>query len=113
EVDRDGNPKYFLNNLIGIIEGEHLLRAWGTQRDITERKQVEESLSKSEQRYRQLADAMPQLVWSANADGVVDYYNSRVIEYAGIARGEDGAWGWQPVVHPEDLPQTVSAWQAA
>jgi PAS domain S-box-containing protein len=38
EVDREGNEKYFANNLIGIIEHGRLLRAWGTQRDITEQR---------------------------------------------------------------------------
>ncbi|HWS99082.1 MAG TPA: PAS domain S-box protein [Pyrinomonadaceae bacterium] len=42
EVDREGRPKYFLNNLVGIIEDGKLLRAWGTQRDITERQLAEE-----------------------------------------------------------------------
>src|SRR5829696_6690063 len=42
EVDRHGNTKYFVYNLTGIIENESLLRVWGTQRDITERKQGEE-----------------------------------------------------------------------
>src|SRR5829696_6843933 len=42
EVDRHGNTKYFVYNLTGIIENESLLRVWGTQRDITERKQAEE-----------------------------------------------------------------------
>jgi PAS domain S-box-containing protein len=42
ETDKEGNPKYFLNNLVGIIEDGKLLRAWGTQRDITERRQAEE-----------------------------------------------------------------------
>jgi PAS domain S-box-containing protein len=42
EVDKEGNRKYFLNNLVGIVEDGKLLRAWGTQRDITERKQAEE-----------------------------------------------------------------------
>jgi hypothetical protein len=42
EFDRDGQQKYFLNNLVGIIENRMLLRAWGTQRDITERKRAEE-----------------------------------------------------------------------
>src|SRR5215203_692937 len=42
EVDRHGDTKYFLNNLIGIVENGSLMRAWGTQRDITERKQAEE-----------------------------------------------------------------------
>src|SRR5919107_5725886 len=42
EVDRHGNTKYFVYNLTGIIDNESLLRVWGTQRDITERKQGEE-----------------------------------------------------------------------
>jgi PAS domain S-box-containing protein len=42
EVDRHGDARYFLNNLVGIIEDGWLLRAWGSQRDITERKQIED-----------------------------------------------------------------------
>ena len=42
EVDRYGDTKYFLNDLTGIVENESLLRVWGTQRDITERKHAEE-----------------------------------------------------------------------
>src|SRR5215203_2537257 len=42
EVDRYGRTKFFLNDLTGIVENESLLRVWGTQRDITERKQAEE-----------------------------------------------------------------------
>ncbi|WNZ27146.1 PAS domain S-box protein [Leptolyngbya sp. NK1-12] len=44
EVDRQGQPKIFLNNLVGIVENGLLIRAWGTQRDITERKQAEQRL---------------------------------------------------------------------
>src|SRR5919107_1148542 len=43
EVDRHGDTKYFLNNLTGIVESGFLMRAWGTQRDITERKRIEEA----------------------------------------------------------------------
>ncbi|MHC5613088.1 MAG: hybrid sensor histidine kinase/response regulator [Nostoc sp.] len=42
EIDKQGNSKYFLNNLVGIVENGLLVRAWGTQRDITERKQAEQ-----------------------------------------------------------------------
>jgi PAS domain S-box-containing protein len=44
EVDSAGNPKYFVNNLIGIVEGDRLLSVWGTQLDITERRGLEEEL---------------------------------------------------------------------
>jgi PAS domain S-box-containing protein len=59
EVDREGNPKYFLNNLVGIVEGGRVLRAWGTQRDITERQLAEEeraALLRSEQEARLAAE---------------------------------------------------------
>jgi PAS domain S-box-containing protein len=49
EVDRAGQTKYFLNNLVGIVEDGALLRVWGTQRDITERKRAEEELQRWEQ----------------------------------------------------------------
>ncbi|MEH2412614.1 hybrid sensor histidine kinase/response regulator [Nostoc sp.] len=42
KIDQQGNSKYFLNNLVGIVEKGLLVRAWGTQRDITERKQAEQ-----------------------------------------------------------------------
>ncbi|HJR08620.1 MAG TPA: PAS domain S-box protein [Pyrinomonadaceae bacterium] len=49
ELDREGRTVYFLNNLVGIVEGGMLLRVWGTQRDITERKRAEEELRRWEQ----------------------------------------------------------------
>src|SRR5262249_27740825 len=57
EVDADGNPKRFLNNLVGIIEDERLVRAWGTQRDVTEQRRIEEELRKSEERLRLAMEA--------------------------------------------------------
>jgi signal transduction histidine kinase len=44
EVDAEGNPKIFLNNLVGVVEDGALVRAWGTQLDITDQKRLEEEL---------------------------------------------------------------------
>ena len=46
ETDRHGNTVAFLNNLVGIVEDGHLVRVWGTQRDITDRKLMEQNLER-------------------------------------------------------------------
>jgi PAS domain S-box-containing protein len=81
--------------------------------DITDRKRVEEALRESEQRFRELADSMPQLVWTADPDGHVDYYNVRHRELRGIERLADGTYQWDPVLHAEDEAPTVEAWRRA
>src|SRR6266516_3968683 len=48
ERDRDGQPKVFLNNLVGIVEDGLLKRAWGTQRDITDLKRLEDQLRQAQ-----------------------------------------------------------------
>ena len=88
-------------------------RLLGSCQDVTERRRAEESLRAGEARYRHLADSMPQLVWTADAGGKVDYYNSRAVEYAGIRQAGDGTWSWEPVVHPDELQLTVDAWRFA
>jgi signal transduction histidine kinase len=65
-------------------------------------------IAASERHHRVVADAMPQLVWTADADGVVDYYSARARAYRGIDVGS-----WQPMVHPDDLMPTVAAWERA
>jgi PAS domain S-box-containing protein len=65
-----------------------------------------------EARFRTLADSMPQLVWMARADGVVEYYNARWREYQGIAPSGDG-WQWAPVLHADDRAATEAAWRKA
>jgi PAS domain S-box-containing protein len=74
---------------------------------------AEAKLSHSEARFRSLADAMPQLVWTADADGRVDYFNARRQRYLGINERAGGDWNWIPLVHPDDRARTQEAWAAA
>lgn len=71
------------------------------------------ALSEGERRLRELAEAMPQLVWSATSDGVVDFYNRRAFEYQGLSREGDGNWQWMAVLHPDDREATARAWAEA
>ncbi|HEX5689987.1 MAG TPA: PAS domain S-box protein, partial [Roseiflexaceae bacterium] len=113
-IRADGSLRWVLVRGEAIYDGGALpVRLIGTIVDITERKQVEEAMQASEARYRQLADAMPQLVWISDSNGVVEYYNSRVAEYAGGGRAGQASWEWQPMLHPDDLEPTIGAWQAA
>ncbi|MCC2671187.1 MAG: multi-sensor hybrid histidine kinase, partial [Armatimonadetes bacterium] len=57
EVDAEGNPKIFLNSLVGFLEEERVVRAWGLQRDVTEQRSAEEEVRRSESRFRTLAQA--------------------------------------------------------
>jgi CheY-like chemotaxis protein len=65
----------------------------------------------SEERYRSLADAVPQIVWTADTDGVVTYRNERWYELTGLPR--DRTVAWQDFVHPEDLAAAGDAWEEA
>jgi PAS domain S-box-containing protein len=92
--------------------GETVLIVYVIQ-DMTGRKQAEETLRESERRFRHLADSMPQLVWTAQPDGTVDYYNKRNKEYNGFIVKHDGTWEWSPVLHPDDMQPTVDVWMHA
>ena len=65
----------------------------------------------SEMRYRSLADAVPQIVWTADANGVITYRNERWYELTGLER--DRAVAWEDFVHPDDAAATGAAWDEA
>jgi PAS domain S-box-containing protein len=81
--------------------------------DISERARANAALRASEQRYRDLADAMPLVVWIARPNGELDYFNQRWFDYTGMTLGQTQGWGWQPVLHPDDLQNCLERWAEA
>jgi len=78
--------------------------------DVTEQARTGTALRESEARFRFMADAMPQIVWTAGADGSLDYYNKRWYDYTGMTLDQTRGWGWQPVLHPDDLENCIARW---
>jgi PAS domain S-box-containing protein len=107
----DGQVSWRLVNAQPVLDDHgSLLGVVASFFDITQRRRAEQALRESEQRFRSLADSMPQLVWTALPDGRVDYYNQRHLEYQDIKQVEAEDWDWAPVLHPEDMQATVDAW---
>jgi len=92
-------------------------------RDVTERKIAEEQhrqyemekevaavLKASEARFRQLADAMPQIVWTASADGSPEYFNQKGYALIGATEGPAGHQNWIDALHPEDRQPCLHRW---
>jgi PAS domain S-box-containing protein len=96
-------------------EGEQrsATRVMGVYRDTTERKQVEEALRDSEDHFRTLANAIPQLCWMADADGGIFWYNQRWYAYTGTTPDQMKGWGWQSVHDPEMLAEVLERWKGS
>ncbi|MGO4288170.1 PAS domain S-box protein [Chitinophaga sp. RAB17] len=88
------------------------VRLLGAALDITDQKQRVDALEESNKRFELLADAMPQLVWIADTEGKVIYYNSRLKEYKLISASENG-YQWEMLLHPDDQEATAVAWRNA
>jgi len=69
------------------------------------------ALSDSEQRFRTLADTMPQMVWSTLPDGFHDYYNARWYEFTGAPEGTTDGEGWNDMFHPDDQDRAWAVWR--
>ncbi|SEH04376.1 PAS domain S-box protein [Candidatus Venteria ishoeyi] len=102
------------------VTGQMLIDADGNKlgavvsmNDITERKQAELKLRESENRFRQLANSLPQLVWTCQADGACDFFSQQWLSYTGIDAELQLGFDWLQQVHPNDRKPTVAAWNAA
>lgn len=67
----------------------------------------------SEAQFRVLAEVMPNHVWTARANGRIDWLNSRVTQYTGLAPATLEGTAWSSVVHPDDLPGVAARWSQA
>jgi PAS domain S-box-containing protein len=109
----DGHEFFAKCNGASIYNDGTLAFSYITIEDITERRQAERQVRESEERFRTLADSIPQLAWMARADGFVFWYNQRWHDYTGTTPEQMEGWGWQSVHDPAELPNVLSRWRDA
>jgi PAS domain S-box-containing protein len=107
----DGMYRHFLARAVPIRNEAGTLERWiGSCTDIHEQKLAERGLREREERFRILADSVPQLIWMTNELGENTYCNQRYLDYLGVTEAERPSIPWMELVHPEDLAPTLKIW---
>ncbi|HET6242978.1 MAG: PAS domain-containing sensor histidine kinase [Bacteroidetes bacterium] len=108
----DGNYAFVLGRAYVLHDkNEKPIRIVGSMIDVSEIKQAQDEIIQSAERTRLIAELMPQKVWTADSKGNMNYLNPRWMEYTGLGFDELKNWGWQKVIHREDLFETTRLWK--
>ena len=108
----DGTVHWLASKGVAIRDEEgRPIQMHGIGFDITERKLASLRVLESERQFREMSDAMPQIVWRATPKGEMDYCNARWYEYTGCSEEEAKAVGSKEVIHPDDLLPCVEIGQ--
>ena len=86
------------------------VKMMGTIRDITSEKTHQQELEESEQKFRLLADSMPQHIWTSDTKGNLNYFNKSVFDYSGLTLEQINKDGWIQIVHPDDRKANIKHW---
>jgi len=78
--------------------------------DLSLRKQTERELREREERFRVLAESLPQIIWISNHKNEATYTNRRLTDYVGLEEPELIGFGWKKFLHPDDVAKTEAIW---
>ncbi|WP_228520702.1 PAS domain-containing protein [Flavobacterium sp. JLP] len=110
-LNSDGTLSWTFSRAIPVFDDHGNIIEWfGSATDISAQKEVHEIIKESEEKFRQLADLVPQIIWTGNPDGFIDYYNKRWYEYTALNENQFGDPSWIPLLHPDDAAIVTEFW---
>lgn len=115
-LHRSGTPERVWMNLDYspiIKENGDIVGVLAVVVETTVKVKTEAALRESEAKFRTFAQAMPHHVWTAPANGRLDWFNQRVYDYSGAREGELDGEAWASIIHPDDIPTVVERWSAS
>jgi PAS domain S-box-containing protein len=112
--DAQGGYRWFRSRVEPLRASDGTLLQWvGLNVDIEELKRAEDALRESEYKLRQIIETVPGLIWSTAPDGEPIQLNQRTLDYSGMQFEDYLHGGWEALVHPDDFPETASAFYHA
>ncbi len=107
---KTGDYHWHFSQAVPIRDADGNITNWITTfADVHEQKIVAEVLRQSDENFRQLADLVPQIIWTARPNGFLDYYNKRWYDFTGFKEGY-GDQSWIPILHPDDVQLCTDSW---
>lgn len=118
-LDKNGNVQYIIHSVVDVTQLQLSKSKVKSIKKIASEQQLlynelfktQEHLAESENRFRALADNIPNLCWMAKSDGYIYWYNKRWYEYTGKSPVEMKGWGWRSVHDPKILPSVIKRWK--
>ena len=111
-VRKDGKVIWVRLNAAFIRDGAgRAVRTVAVCEDITNRRQTEEKLRRSEALYRAIGESIDYGVWVCEPDGRNIYASESFLRLVGITQAQCSDFGWGKVLHPEDAERTIAAWK--